>query len=233
MKRGTKILTGLATAGMLAAVSAIGIQSVGGTTTTETVEYTMEENLSDGLFHVPVTGMDQITDYKYLSDLEKSLPSGYGYKRIYVKGYDAPVLMVCNPDKLIQTTDSCMGIHAKIYTEKSGRNVKCIGEIYTDGPIRMVDGLLYCNGLEGAGGNGGTVVDTSRYTVSNDGERLIVKDYITYKFVGLVDYYGFTNHDGNNNYHALTNLNETYEVSSKWLEEYRNSGEVLEYNVKQ
>ena len=228
-KRGTKILAGFATVAMFAVTGFVGAQSFTGKNiaeTVETVEYKAEENLSDAPYSVK--NLEEITDYKYLSDLEKALPEGYGRARVRFKGYDIDALLVADPG---QVTQIGIGIQAKIYTEKPGRNVKCIGEIYTNGPMRMGNGILYANSLEGWENPGIPFDAKLSYDVSKDGEKLIVKDYISFRFRGLVDYYGFTNHDGNNNYHAVTDLDEAYNLSSSWIDKF-NHADIVYFDIK-
>lgn len=212
-KRGIKLIAGLVTAGMLAATGFVGIQTIGGITTTETIEYKMEENEAGYDISSIFTKRADNTAYPYLSGLEKSLPKGTRYVRVNTYGYNKPVLVVFPTD-----SDS----YAKLYTEKSGRNVRCIGEIRTNMRIVINNGIFY------------TFNDTDQYRfremsfyISSDGNGYIVKDYIDATPNGKgCDFYGFFNHDGYGNADYINGYDQGDAVHG-WFCKYYNNGQDL------
>lgn len=191
-RRGIKLIAGLVTAGMLAATGFVGIQTIGDITTTETIEYEMEENEAGGYDLSPVFyPRADDTGYPYLSGLEKSLPKGTRYVRVKMQGYNQPVLVVF---------PSTNNYYAKLYTEKSGRNVRCIGEIYTNNGIRIYNGVIHTSYI------------ASQYCfrlitlyVSSDGNGVVIKDNIEATPNG---YSGYSNNDGNGHFHKINGGND-------------------------
>ena len=212
-KRGIKLIAGLVTAGMLAVTGFVAAQAIGGITTTETIEYEVEKNDAVGYYVSPIfTPRSDDTGYPYLSGFEKSLPKGTRYGRINMKNYNLPVLVV-------YPTDS--NVYAKLYTEKSGRNVRCIGEIYSSFGFKINNGVIY------------TIYRTDQdwryisFYVSSDGNGYVVKDYIDTTRNGSNAYiYGFSNHDGYGYAHYINGYDDGDAVLDKFIDTY-NDGKWL------
>ena len=220
-----KLLVGLATTGMLMATGAIGVQSIGvieAVGSVETVEYKMESNENPGYQSFIIHNEE--TDYKYFSDLEKSLKKGNAYARVKLNG--RTVLLV-GRDNIDFDRHA---YHVKVYTEKSGRNVKCLGELYFDDPIRIYDGVLYCRNAFGSGPQPEFVYES--FYVSDNGERLIEKDYIN--AAGIKDgglYYGYTNCNERGNFHSLSGKEDAEKAISKFNEKLKKA-KMIEFNIK-
>ena len=199
-KSGMKLLLGLATAGMFMAAGAMGVQSIRGVNeTVETVEYRMERNLGANDIN--------LSECKYLSDVERRLKKGQRYVRITTKYYNSSVLLVApndgyNKDGYIK--------HVSVYTERSGRNVKCVGDLYSECGFQVHDGIIYL--LDTPGGY--TVFGTCY--VSKDGEKIIKKDYVNGGAINnRSGYYGYTNCDESGYHHILADLADAKKAYDK------------------
>ncbi len=213
-KRGIKLIAGLVTAGMLAATGFVGIQTIGEVTTTETIEYEMEENEAGGYDLSPVFyPRADDTGYPYLSGLEKSLPKGTRYGRVKMQGYNQPVLVVF---------PSTNNYYAKLYTEKSGRNVRCIGEIRTNIGIKINNGIIYT-----LYDNTDTHGRCMSFLVRSDGDGLVVKDYIDVtSFRSQYYYWGYSNCDDNGNLHHIKDDKDGKAIFDEFTRNY-NRGQWL------
>ncbi|RKM63221.1 hypothetical protein D6856_03600 [Butyrivibrio sp. XB500-5] len=223
-KGGMKLFTGLMMAGMLMVTGAIGVQSIGGVTaaeTVETVEYKMERNDNANISSLIVR--NEITKYQYFSGLESSLSKGYAYTRVNLNG--RTVLLVAPPDGVDKNDGRTW--HVKVYTEKSGRNVKCVAELYFDNKIKINNGLLYC------WNDSGYINDEfATFIISKDGEKIVEKDYINAPLTKIKgNAYGFTNCDERGNCHTLSSDAEAEKARDTFLRNW-NSGQWVKLKIK-
>ncbi|RKM57981.1 hypothetical protein D6853_00095 [Butyrivibrio sp. X503] len=165
--RGTKILAGLMTAGMLAATGVVGIQLMG-VTTTETVEFKMKDN-EYGLTN---SGMsEKYTGFRSFKDKIDSLPKGYGYTTFWMKGYDKEVLAIAIPDKIYNDRTAS---HVEIYIMRNGY-VYCVGEINgLTHSLRKGSGVLYA---VGEASSNPTTTFNETYLITPNQNKLFIKDF--------------------------------------------------------
>lgn len=172
-KRRTKLLACLFTAGMLSLATFVGVNS-NPITKTEITTYQMKENQAAVVTDSREKG--RIKDQKYISDFISALPKGYGYTRVKLNalGYDKDVLLVALPGEVYGDH----AYHIFLFTEKSGRNLKCIAELdsHSSCPFEISNGFLYVR----------TFADDKEnlleeFTMSADGERLIPTSLSSYE----------------------------------------------------
>ena len=227
-RRGMKLLLGLATAGMFMAAGAIGVQSVGGITTAETVEtveHKVERN-EDGPKPSGISGggmTGRYTGYKSIDDKIKSLPAGYGYAKFYMAGYDGIVLGVAIPGSILSDGTA---MHVEIFIMRNNE-VYCVGDIDKIGrELRIKNGVL-CGVIYGD-----DVVVTETYLISSDERSLRVRDYlrnIWYDSTKRNHYDGFVDHSEINRYDeyyakyfSTHDYNEVPEADTGWdIERYK------------
>lgn len=213
-KRGIKLIAGLVTAGMLAVTCFVGIQSVGDMTS-KTVMYKMQENqVASGFDYSPTfIPRSDDTGYPNLSGLEKSLPKGTRYVRVKMQGYNQPVLVVFHTGS---------NYYAYLYTEKSGRNVRCIGEIRPNTGIAINNGIIYT-----VYDNTDTHLRCMSFLVRSDGDGLVVKDYIDVTvFRSQYNYWGYSNCDDKGNMHHIKDDKDGEAIFDKFSRNY-NRGQWL------
>ena len=191
-KSGIKLLAGLMTAGMLMATGAIGVQSVGGITTAETVE-TVEHKVERNEYTLTYSGMTgKTTGFKSFDAKIKSLPAGYGYATFYIKDYDGLVLAVAIPGSIKKDHTAK---HVEIYIMRNNQ-VYCVGDIdYLYSELRIKNGVL-CGT---AHTNNGEVEYMETYCLSPDRSVLKYRDYKRESWKGSYWYYdGYINNGSNN-----------------------------------
>ena len=153
-KKGAQLFIGALAAGIVATSGITGAATINGNTeTTETVEYTMQENLNDiyyeSIYQKPCITIITDNEYKDISQCDsigevvRGLPKGLGYKRLYLKGYDGEVLVVT--DTIVKKGGKNTSNHAWFYTKTHGEPVHYVGALNTsetDYPLRKIDGII-------------------------------------------------------------------------------------------
>ncbi|MBR4831199.1 MAG: hypothetical protein IKZ97_01070 [Butyrivibrio sp.] len=202
-KVGLKVITGLATAGILAVTGSAGLQTIVGEIPAEeieTVEYKMEENDSSSYTHddsPDSTLYMRASDltYKYYQHNEIEYPDGKTintfpeaieiyitirerYALVHSSVYGKQVLIhAMEEDRRDNKT-----YDVRIYTEQGkGKPLRMVGALESQLPIKIKDGVIYSC----------TSWTYETYVVSPDGSELLHKDYIN-----LYDYSGYTNISG-------------------------------------
>ena len=202
-KVGLKVITGLATVGVLAVTGSAGLQTIVGEIPAEeieTVEYKMEENDSssyanddspDSSLYMRASDLT----WKYYHHGEIYYPDGKTintfpeaieifiticdrYALVRSSGYGKQVLIhALEDDRRDNKT-----YDVRIYTEQGkGKPLRMVGALKSSLPIKIKDGVIYSF----------TSWTYETYVVSPDGSELLHKDYIN-----LYDYSGYTNISG-------------------------------------
>ena len=172
-KRVVQLITGLATAGMLAATGFVGAQTSGKVMpakTIETVEYKMEENEAPQLSKTTcldifrnIGGIGLITKYISFNDLiDGYRSSDCEFAIVHSVGYSGNIL-VCNDREKFRGYNV-----VSFFTKKKDQNVKYAGSLCSDREIRYKDGVIYA-GLKSSD-------SYETYAIVPDG-TLMHKDY--------------------------------------------------------
>lgn len=174
-KRVVQLITGLATAGMLAATGVVGTQLKNGVETTKTVEYKMEENefnWLDYLFSDASSGgeFSAATGYTKIEDLASKFTSEFGVnwnvKSINSVGFQ--------------------GNAYALYPLGTEQKYLCIcSQTNKNGPIRICGFLIiknklckfrYSDGIIWTFDDVRDTVEINKYCVSTDGTRIVQRD---------------------------------------------------------
>ena len=208
-KRVLQLITGLATAGMLATTGFVGMQAIRGVMpaeTTETVEFAMAENksaLSEGS-DSKSTGCNTFAEV--IADAGKSA----SYVQKYSAGYSGNVLIIHESNEY------------RFYTVKKGEKVRHDGTLKTNDPVKYKDGIYYVHFKDG------TSDAYETYVVSSDGKRLIHKEYAQLK---SNSYYAYKNtsstSNGSNYQQKYSDAKSVYER----LKKAYNNADVIYYST--
>ncbi|SFU91162.1 hypothetical protein [Butyrivibrio sp. INlla21] len=209
-KTGRKIIFGLVTMGMLAVTGASAIVGEIPAEKIETVEYKMEKNdssLVSGPYDLKWT-YDRNKKGQYVTTFDEAINIYITFRQRYalvnIKGYDKPVLIrAMEEDRRDNLT-----YNVQVYTEQ-GKNkpLKMVGELESDFPITMKDGVIYANSSR----------SYETYVVSSDGKRLVPKDYINFN-----GWSGYTNSSGAEST-RVSYKGDAIKVSNLWKSTYEKS----------
>ena len=215
-KTGRKVILGLVTMGMLAVTGASAIVGEIPAEKIETVEYKMEKNDSS------LVGGPRDLNWKYRVGLNNKvyseeqtvntfedainlyIKSNQRYALVNAKGYDKKVLIQAMEENRCDRTT----YNIRVYTEQGkDKPLRMVGELQSDFPITMADGVIYANGSR----------SYETYVVSPDGKRLLSKDYIDFN-----GWSGYTNSSGAEST-RVSYKGDAIKVSDLWKRTYEKS----------
>ncbi len=224
-KKGTQLFISALAAGIVATsgiTSAVTISR--NTETTETVEYTMEENAYDNELRNLEKNYLAFEQYDSLNQVIQALPKGCGYKIIHSIGYDGDILVVAGSITKINGKNTSNSIH--FYTKKHGEHVKCIGHLVTAyrDPILYKDGIIHTSYI------GASKSAYTTYIVTPDGQSVVKKDDIFMDFHYDIPYYaGYTKKDAYSEEKYY--YNNSMEQIKKTQKEIENTP-VIDFDIK-
>ncbi|RKM55879.1 hypothetical protein D6853_10050 [Butyrivibrio sp. X503] len=188
-KKVVHLVTGLATAGMLAATGCVGAQAIRGmmpVETKETVEFAMAENESalSGSHNPGTTSYNEF--WQIFREFDNCKDGSYAYAEgKHSVGYDGEILIV---------TSSGNSNSYTFYTKRKNEPVRYAGTLETKDSIKYKDGVFYVRHIEGS------TYSYETYIVSSDGRRLIHREYAQLNGSSYYAYYNSSNKSNDSAY---------------------------------
>lgn len=192
-KRLLHLFMGFALTGMLTAAGFTGAtinKATAPAVTTETVEYTIQENES-------CRNLDKCSTYGdvyWIKDLSYDVPHDFEeFFTAHSIGYDGDVLVINEKDGSWEeddwATELAAGKHVyKFCTQKNGGKIRCAGHLISESELRYKNGVFYVWDVS----SDGNTVSYETYAISTDGSKLVHKDYARMTY-NPFDFYAYMN----------------------------------------